>query len=176
MRAFIDSSPLVLGFFATSSPRRENGFAAVRDNSIALAGRMIDRAQAPPSDWRSALDRYLEGWSEADPDKIVAATAPDYRFDDPLVGQFSRQSLRDYFEQLLARFACAGASAAADFGFRFRGPTDAPPRPGQRDYYRETPRLGLTGVTSIAIGEHGITAEHVAYDLNLASDVLRRVT
>jgi hypothetical protein len=38
---------------------------------------------------------------------------------------------------------------------------------------REAPRLGLTGITFITIGDRGIIAERVAYDLNLAMDVLR---
>ena len=41
-------------------------------------------------------------------------------------------------------------------------------------FWREAPRIGLTGVAEIEIGEQGITAERVAYDLNLASDILRR--
>jgi hypothetical protein len=41
-------------------------------------------------------------------------------------------------------------------------------------FWREAPRIGLTGVAEIEIGERGITAERVAYDLNLASDILCR--
>ena len=41
-------------------------------------------------------------------------------------------------------------------------------------YWREAPQIGLTGVTEIEIGERGVAAERVAYDLNLASDVLCR--
>jgi hypothetical protein len=40
-------------------------------------------------------------------------------------------------------------------------------------FFREAPRLGLSGITLITIGEHGVIAEAVAYDLNLALDVLR---
>ena len=41
-------------------------------------------------------------------------------------------------------------------------------------FWREAPRIGLTGVAEIEIGERGITAERVAYDLNLAFDILCR--
>ena len=38
---------------------------------------------------------------------------------------------------------------------------------------REAPRLGLTGITFITLGARGVLAEKVAYDLNLASEILR---
>jgi hypothetical protein len=40
-------------------------------------------------------------------------------------------------------------------------------------FWREAPRLGLTGVGEIEIGRLGVISEHVTYDLNLASDMLR---
>ena len=123
--------------------------------------------------WSRLLDWYLEGWAEANPAKIFAATAHGYRFDDPLVGRFSRWSFPVYFEHLRGRFARAGAIATRDFAFSVRGPMDGPRRRGRLTFYREAPRLGLSGITFITIGERGIVAESVAYDLNLASDVLR---
>ena len=50
---------------------------------------------------------------------------------------------------------------------------DGPRRRGRLTFFREAPRLGLSGITFITIGERGVVAENVAYDLNLASDVLR---
>jgi hypothetical protein len=41
-------------------------------------------------------------------------------------------------------------------------------------FWREAPRIGLTGVAEIEIGERGVVAERVAYDLNMASDMLCR--
>jgi hypothetical protein len=41
-------------------------------------------------------------------------------------------------------------------------------------FWREAPRIGLTGIARIEIGERGVSAESVAYDLNMASDLLRR--
>jgi hypothetical protein len=41
-------------------------------------------------------------------------------------------------------------------------------------FWREAPRIGLTGVARMEIGERGVSAESVAYDLNVASDLLRR--
>jgi hypothetical protein len=123
--------------------------------------------------WSRLLDWYLEGWAEANLAKIFAATAHGYRFDDPLVGAFSRWSFPVYFEHLRGRFARAGAVTTRDFAFSIRGPMDGPRRCGRLKFFREAPRLGLSGVTFITIGERGIVAESVAYDLNLASDVLR---
>jgi hypothetical protein len=137
-------------------------------------GRFANRHCYEPAAWRRFLDSYLAGWSEADPDKIVASTAPDYFFDDPLVGRFSKGSLPTYFGHIHARFAPSGTSAGRKYVFCFHGPIDEPPHLGQRHYVREAPALGLTGVTTITIGERGVAAERVAYDLNLASDVLRR--
>jgi hypothetical protein len=46
--------------------------------------------------------------------------------------------------------------------------------PQELQFWREAPRIGLTGVAEIEIGERGVVAERVAYDLNLASDMLCR--
>jgi hypothetical protein len=106
------------------------------------------------------------------PGKIFSATAHDYHFDDPLVGLFSRWSFPDYFECLQARFACASAIAAQDLAFSIRGPIEGSLRRGRLTFFREAPRLGLTGVTLITIGARGVIAETVAYDLNPALGVL----
>src|SRR5262245_28875424 len=123
--------------------------------------------------WSRHLGWYLEGWAEANLAKIFAATAHGYRFDDPLVGAFSRWSFPVYFEHLRGRFARAGAIAPQDFAFFSHGPMNGPRRRGQLKFFREAPRLGLTGVAFITIGDRGIIAESVAYDLNLASGLLR---
>jgi hypothetical protein len=173
MRAFFDHSQLSDAPSWTLSYRLDGGPLLAPSAPAPLARPVTSRAHRPPNDRRALLDRYLEGWTQADPGMIIAATAPAYRFVDPLVGEFCRQSLPAYFEHLRARFARAGATDASDFSFCFRGPMDAPPRFGEREYFREAPRLGLAGITSITIGECGIAAERVAYDLNLASEVLR---
>ena len=61
----------------------------VPQTSAALFRAMRELLPMPAIRWtvrRDALDRYLEGWAEANVKKIVAATADGYRFDDPLVG------------------------------------------------------------------------------------------
>jgi hypothetical protein len=153
----------------------DGGYAASRNVAAPLLDRTANRESDEANYWTCVLDRYLAGWIEADPDQIIAATEPGYRFYDPLVGQFSRRSLPTYFKHLQARFASVGASGEREYAFCFRGPMDAPLHRGQRDYFREAPALGLTGVATISIGERGVVAECVAYDLNLASDVLRSV-
>ena len=129
-------------------------------------------------DWRangnSLLEDYVEGWAEANPAKILAAAGPDFCFYDPLVGTFVRRTIHAYFESLQDRFASAGAVRRPDVAFFLRGPMDQRSSAGELPFWREAPRLGLTGVSAIRLGKRGVIAESVAYDLNLASDALRR--
>jgi hypothetical protein len=122
----------------------------------------------------SLLDCYVEGWAETDFVKILAATAPDYRFHDPYVGSFSRWSLHEYFDRMCAGLSRMGAISRADMAFVLRGPVDS--RAEGLEFWREAPRIGLIGITRIEIGERGVISERVAYDLNLASDLLRRAS
>jgi hypothetical protein len=119
------------------------------------------------------LNRYLDGWAEANPRKIAAATAIDYCFDDPLVGRFSRWSISAYLERLQAKFERVGARVSRDLAIVIRGPVGGPLWHGPMQFFREAPRLGLSGITFITVGERGVAAETVAYDLNLATEVLR---
>jgi hypothetical protein len=118
------------------------------------------------------LDCYAEGWAVTDFVKILAATAPDYRLHDPYVGSFSRWSLHEYFDRVCAGLSRMGTVSRADMAFVLRGPVDS--RAEGLEFWREAPRIGLTGITRIEVGEHGVVSERVAYDLNLASDLLRR--
>jgi hypothetical protein len=122
----------------------------------------------------SALDRYLEAWAEADAAKLVAATAPGYRFCDPFVGTFSRRTVHEYFDLLQHGLSRAGVIRRPDVAFFLRGPMDRRSPAGGLQFWREAPRIGLTGVSEIEVGPRGVIAESVAYDLNLASDTLRR--
>ena len=104
--------------------------------------------------------------------KILGATAPGYRFHDPLVGSFSRRSLREYFVILRDRLSRAGAIRRTDIAFLLRGPVDRPSGRRGLQFWREAPRIGLTGVSRIEVGDRGVIAESIAYDLNLASGLL----
>ena len=119
----------------------------------------------------SPLNRYIEGWAQADLEKILDATAPSYRFTDPFVGSFDGRSLHKYFELLQDRLSCTGAISRRDLAFFLQGPMKLGSHT-ELQFWREAPRIGLTGVAEIDIGEQGITAERVAYDLNLASEIL----
>jgi hypothetical protein len=116
---------------------------------------------------------YMQGWAETNPAKIVHAVADDYRFHDPFVGVFTKWSLSQYFEILKKRFAFAGPIMRRDFAFFLHGPTDETSYQGELRFWREAPRIGLTGVARIKLAAAGVIAESVAYDLNLASDLLR---
>jgi hypothetical protein len=145
---------------------------------IAEAGpdvmRSLDRVLNRKPTHSSLLDSYRKGWAEADPDQILETTAPGYRFHDPLVGYFSQGSLHEYFNLLQDRLSRAGAISRHDIGFFLRGPMDHPSDPERLRFWREAPRCGLVGITEVEVGERGVIAERVAYDLNLASDILCR--
>jgi hypothetical protein len=134
--------------------------------------RFVDRSRRDEASQWPALASYRAGWAEADPSKIVEATAPGYRLHDPLVGSFSRRSLCDYFDALQDRLSSAGTISRSDVAFFLRGPMDQ--SSGGLQFWREAPRIGLSGVTRILFGEDGVIAETVAYDLNLACELLRR--
>ena len=78
------------------------------------------------------------------------------------------------FDLLQDRLSRAGAISRHDIGFFLRGPMGHPVDPERLRFCREAPRIGLTGITDVVVGEHGVIAEKVTYDLNLASDILCR--
>ena len=134
----------------------------------------LDRARDQEANRASPLDRYLDGWAETDLDKILDATAPGYRFIDPLIGSFSGQSLYEYFDLLQDRLSHAGTISRFDLAFFLHGPMERRSHVKGVQFWREAPRIGLTGVAEIEIGERGVIAECVAYDGNLASHMLCR--
>jgi hypothetical protein len=136
--------------------------------------RFLDRARDQSANRTSPLNRYIEGWAQSDLEKILDATAPSYRFTDPFVGSFDGRSLHKYFDLLQDRFSCTGVIRLRELVFFLRGPMKLRSHK-ELQFWREAPRVGLTGVAEIEIGERGVAAERVAYDLNLASDILCRV-
>jgi hypothetical protein len=135
-------------------------------------------AFAPAEERRLATDpmlaHYLEGWAEADPAMIADATTDHYEFHDPLVGRFSKSTLPRYFALLRSRFASVGVTRAQDLIFTLRGPMPGPSQAARRQYWREAPLLGLTGLSEIVMTHRGVAAEAVTYDLNVACEILRR--
>jgi hypothetical protein len=127
------------------------------------------RPQTEAAPWRRSLLQYITGWAQADPAMIAGAVIEEYRFHDPLVGMFTGKRLPRYFALLDARFA-AGLRAQA--AFYLHGPMDGCVQ-GELVFFREAPQLGLTGIARILIGTRGVMAETVAYDLNMATELLR---
>ena len=160
-----DSSVLLRPFEGYHARGHVGGIAEANPNVAPVIDRLSDHRT-----WNRLLDCYLEGWAEANLVKILAATSPDYRFHDPFVGSFSRWSLHEYFDRVQRRLARSGAVGPQDLAFFLRGPMDA--SSNELQFWREAPRIGLTGVAWIEIGRLGVSAEHVAYDLNVASDLL----
>jgi len=122
----------------------------------------------------SPLDHYLEGWAKLNLDEIVDATAAGYCFRDPLVGSFSRRSLLEYFDVLMNACSRAGPVKRRDIAFELHGPMEGLSHLDGIWFWRAAPRIGLTGVTQIKVGDQGVIGESVAYEGNLASDMLRR--
>jgi hypothetical protein len=135
--------------------------------------RMPARLWVPEPASNLTLACYIEGWAGADPAKIADATADDYDFHDPLVGRFSRRTLPQYFALLRSRFAAAGVAGTPDLAFTLRGPMTSASHAARRQYWREAPLLGLTGLAEIAVRHGRVVAEEVAYDLNMACETLR---
>jgi hypothetical protein len=157
-------SRLLEGYHARSHMA---GIAEAGRNVVEVLDRRLDQGTAR----KSLLDCYLEGWAEPNLAKILAATSTGYRFHDPFVGSFSRLSLHKYFDRVQDRLSRSGPICLQDMAFFLRGPMDA--RSSELQFWREAPRIGLTGVAWIEIGELGVSAERVAYDLNVPSDLLR---
>jgi hypothetical protein len=133
----------------------------------------LDRVRDQNASPTSQLNLYVKGWAQTDLEKILDATCPSYRFTDPLVGSFDGRSLHKYFDLLTDRLSCTGAIGRRELAFFLQGPMKVRSH-NELQFWREAPRIGLTGVAEIEIGEQGVVAERVAYDLNLASDILRR--
>jgi hypothetical protein len=130
------------------------------------AVQVLDRPSDHGATRNLLLDCYLEGWAEPDLAKILAAATRDYRFHDPFIGSFSRWSLHEYFDRVQNGLSRLGVIGLQDMAFFLRGPMDA--RSKELQFWREAPRIGLTGVAWMEIGELGVSAERVAYDLNMA--------
>jgi hypothetical protein len=140
----------------------------------ACAQQFANRARNQNERRIAALDRYVEGWAEANVDKILDGTVASYRFNDPLVGSFSRRSLHEYFYILQDRFSFGGTITQRELAFFLRASSERRCIGKDLRFWREAPLIGLTGIADVETGEQGVIAEHVAYDGNLASDMLCR--
>jgi hypothetical protein len=151
------------------APRlRRNGSRAIVQPPASSWVQSGLRTQAAP--WPQPLMRYVTGWAQADPGMIAGDVADEYRFHDPLVGVFIAPRLSRYFELLDARFASDGVRAQP--AFYLHGPMDGSGQ-GEFAFFREAPQFGLTGTARILVGRRGVIAETVAYDLNMATELLR---
>jgi hypothetical protein len=146
---------------------RGHASTARLDHERARASRAQGKIEA------EILALYIAGWLEADPLKIANATVAEYVLDDTFVGSFSGHTLPQYFEILRSRFGVTAPTAHKDLAFTLRGPMAGPNCGPIRQYWREAPLLGLTGVTRIAVTPNGVAAEMVTYELNMACEILR---
>src|SRR5215467_4491502 len=170
-RKFVTRVQVMLNSAAIARPLRVSemyrGLCRV-DDAGPKAVQFVDRVRDQSANPTSPLNRYIKGWAQTDLENILDATAPNYRFTDPFVGSFDGRSLHKYFDLLQDRLSCTGAIGRRELAFFLRGPMKLRSHNALK-FWREAPRIGLTGVAEIEIGERGITAERVAYDLNMAS-------
>src|SRR5262249_39090509 len=136
-------------------------------------GAGLDRPNGTAGSWRVALERYLLGWAAGDPYAVMQATEPGYRFNDPLVGLFTRWSLPAYFDALKERLGAAEAIEQGDCAVMLHGPEDDVPSPLGLRFRREIPRLGLSGMAHIQVGRRGVLAESVTYEIDPARALSR---
>ena len=123
---------------------------------------------------RSAIAGYMQGWAEADPDRIRAVTPCSYVLDDPVLGIFGRENIEDYFALIADLFEGTGRVDRRDVIFCLHGPVWPTTATPHLLFWREAPRLGLSGISRIDLECGRVCREHVTYDLSLAVDVLRR--
>jgi hypothetical protein len=142
------------------------------DDAAPNVVQFLDRVPDQNANPTSPLGRYIEGWAQTDLEKLLDATAPSYRFTDPFVGSFDVRSLHKYFDLLQDRLSCIAISRR-ELTFFLQGPMKLRSHK-ELQFWREAPQIGLTGVAEIEIGERGVVAERVAYDLNMASEILCR--
>ena len=166
----LNSAAIALPLRVSEMHREPRG---VNDDGPKLV-QFLNRVHDQNANPTSLLDRYIGGWAETDLEKILKATAPSYRFTDPFVGSFDGRSLHKYFDLLQDKLSCIAISRR-ELAFFLQGPMKLRSHK-ELQFWREAPRTGLTGVAEIEIGERGVVAERVAYDLNMASDILRTGT
>src|SRR5215472_16094928 len=114
------------------------------DDAAPKVVQFLHRVREQNANPTSPLNRYIEGWAQTDLEKILDATAPSYRFTDPLVGSFDGRSLHKYFDLLQDRLSCTGAISRRDLAFFLQGPM----RLGSHkklQFWREAPRSGSPG-------------------------------
>ncbi|HZF35433.1 MAG TPA: hypothetical protein VE914_16670 [Candidatus Angelobacter sp.] len=120
------------------------------------------------------LLRYIEGWAEADAVKIAGAVTADYRFIDPLVGRFDRDTLHQYFAILRRRVGFGSVATEESKVCLDAFPT--PQLPARTlQFWRSIPECGLAGISDIEICHARVHKEVVCYELNIATEYLRRV-
>jgi hypothetical protein len=116
----------------------------------------LDRVRDQNANPTSPLNRYIGGWAQVDLEKILDATAPIRS------SEVSAGSLHKYFDLLQDRLSRTGAIGRRELAFFLPGPMKLRSHK-ELQFWREAPRIGLTGVAEIG----DVVAERVAYDLNV---------
>ena len=106
----------------------------------------VDRVRDQNANPTSPLDRYIEGWAQTDLEKILDATAPIRS------SEVSAGSLHKYFDLLQDRLSRTGAIGRRELAFFLPGPMKLRSHK-ELQFWREAPRIGLTGVAEIEIGD-----------------------
>lgn len=117
------------------------------------------------------LLQYIEGWNEADPAKIADAASTDYRFVDPLVGCFDRNTLPYYFALLRQRVGFGSPAGQQGKVCLDRFPSARWPTQRLR-FWRSIPECGLAGICDVELRAGRVHQDVVCYEPNMASELL----
>lgn len=110
------------------------------------------------------IGAYAEGWTTGDAGKIVAATAPDYVFDDPNVGQIRRDDLPDYIRDLSSALdELRGGGRDGNFLDLSEVVIDETSDGATVWCWWEAPGTGIGGSGLIKVGPQGVTSEKITY-------------
>jgi hypothetical protein len=119
------------------------------------------------------LLRYIEGWAEVNILKLSSSVSEDYLLVDPLVGIFGRNAISQYVAILRDRVGFCSVPALKEkvhLG-RIRSGLGTP---SSRRFWRSLPECGLAGTSDIALRGGRVARETLSYDLNIATEQLRR--
>jgi hypothetical protein len=107
---------------------------------------------------------YAEGWTVGDTEKILAAAAPDFLFDDPNAGQITRDGLADYVS---AFKGVAAELRDGQEGGNLMELSEVVIKDDEMPVsiwaWWVVPGTAIAGSALIKVGEEGVVSERIAY-------------
>ena len=106
------------------------------------------------------VEMWLEGWRRGDAQMILAATADDFVYDDPIDGRFSRAEFADYLAEL---FPSAAGPLSSSEGFETTSDVVVQERDGEETAWGWWKAPPFEGAGLIKARPDGVYLEKVAY-------------